>query len=74
MSWALAGAESVSVCKAGDGLTKLLREAGAWQTPTPNPRRPQSDISLCFFPQRKGRKCILAFTGSSTEKGKLAGN
>lgn len=74
MSWALAGAESVSVCKAGDGMIKLLQEAEAWQTPTPNPQRPQSDICLCFFPQRKGRKYISAFTGSSTEKGKLAGN
>lgn len=39
-----------------------------------NPHRPRSDISLCFFPQRKGRKYVSAFTGSSTEKGKLTRN
>lgn len=34
VSWALAGAESIRVCGAGDDLIKLLWEAGSCQTPT----------------------------------------
>lgn len=34
VSWALAGAESIHVCGAGDDLIKLLWEAGSCQTRT----------------------------------------